>query len=133
MRHLISRAVLVLAALGLVAPAVMTLEGCSVDLDKLLKGGGEKGAAAKTAGQKSGTTATSNKSKGTDLGPEYEQVTCEDTDTDEGFGWCDSDTHIIFCSEGHMWELDCAQVDGDVCGEDEKLNLVDCYAASEFE
>ena len=133
MRRSISRAVLVLASLGLAAPSVMTLEGCAVDLGNLLKGGGEKGAAAKTAGQKSGTTAASNKSKGTDLGPEYEQVTCEDAETDEGFGWCDSETHIIFCSEGHMWELDCAQVDGAVCGEDSEKNLVDCYAATEFE
>jgi hypothetical protein len=133
MRRSVSRAVLIVAAFGLAAPSFLTLEGCGIDLGQLLKGGGEKGAAAKTSGQKSGSTATSNKSKATDLGPEYEQVTCEDTDTDEGFGWCDSDTHLVFCSEGHMWEIDCAEIDDDVCGEDGEKNLVDCFAAAEFE
>jgi hypothetical protein len=131
MRRFISRAVLVLAAIGLTAPSVMALEGCGVDLGNLLKGGGEKGAAAKTAGQKSGTTATSNKEKATDLGPEYEQVKCEEAA--EGIGWCGDDTTIIFCSEGHMWELDCDDIDGDVCGEDIDLNVVDCHPSTDFE
>ena len=131
MHRFITRAVLVLASLTLAAPSVMMLEGCSVDLGELLKGGGEKGAAAKSAGQKSGSTATSNKDKGTDLGTEYLDVTCEESD--EGLGWCDDDTHIVFCAGGHFWSLDCAQIDGAVCGENVELNEMDCFEASEFE
>ena len=131
MHRFITRTVLVLAALGLTAPSVMMLEGCAVDVGQLLKGGGEKGPAAKAAGQKSGATAKSNKDKGTDLGVEYLGVTCDASD--EGLGWCDDDTNIVFCAGGHFWSLDCGQIDGAVCGENVELNEMDCFAPDDFE
>ena len=131
MHRFITRTVLVISSLDLATPSVMMLEGCSVDLGELLKGGGEKGAAAKTAGQKSGSTATSNKDKGTDLGVEYLGVTCDESD--EGLGWCDDDTNIVFCAGGHFWSLDCGQIDGAVCGENVELNEMDCFSPDDFE
>jgi hypothetical protein len=99
---------------------------------KAKKGGGAKGsAAAKSAGQKTGSTATENKSKAEDKGATLEDATC-DAEL-EGTAWCGSDTHAIFCAEGHWYELDCAQVGGDVCAETTDAHVVDCDAVDEVE
>ena len=92
------------------------------------KGGGEKGAAAQTAQQKAGATAKGDQSNASDKGADYETVTCDDSD--EGLGWCDSETEIVFCAGGHFWVLDCAGIGGDFCGDDG--STIDCYAESDF-
>jgi hypothetical protein len=94
------------------------------------KGGGVKGTAAKTSGQKAGGTAEGDKSKGTSMGESYEGVTC-DAST-EGLAWCDSVTDIAFCAGGTWFLLDCSHPDigGDFCGDDGET--IDCYAADEF-
>ncbi len=126
MLRIISRTALVLAALVLAAPSVMI--GCGAKSAKT-KGGGVKGAVALSDGQLVGA-AKGNESKGKDLGATYEQVTCDDSA--QGIGWCDDDGTIIFCDGGHVWAVECADVDGGFCGEDIDLNTVDCYVLAEF-
>jgi hypothetical protein len=87
------------------------------------KGSSAKGADAKGAGQKTGSTATSDKSMASSDGASYESVTCDDTE--EGVAWCDDDTHVVFCSGGAWYSLDCSAIGGDFCAESD--DTVDCY------
>ena len=118
----INSILLVLAAIG-------SLAACGGG-NKPAKGGGSKGTAAKGSGQKAGGMAEADKSKGTDQGATYLDVTCDETT--EGLAWCDSDTNIAFCSGGEWWILDCSHPDigGDFCADDG--TNVDCYASSEL-
>src|SRR5712691_9864058 len=86
--------------------ALMVPVGCSKS--SKTKGGGEKGPAAQTANQKVGGTAKGDQTKADDKGAEYEAVTCDASD--EGLGWCDSETEIVFCSGEHFWVLDCSAI-----------------------
>jgi len=94
------------------------------------KGGGTKGTAATSSGQKAGGNAETGKSKGTGKGATYEGVTCEQAT--EGLAWCDSETELAFCAGGAWYLLDCSHPDigGDFCGEAE--DTIDCFAADEF-
>jgi hypothetical protein len=108
-------------------PTVGALEGCKGSSSKV-KGGGARGADAQSAGQKVGGTASGDTSMAMDNGASYEEVTCDSSD--DGVGWCDSDTNLVFCSSGHFYLLDCSQIGGDFCGEDG--TTIDCYAAADF-
>ena len=101
--------------------------GCG---SKAQKGGGAKGAAAQSSGQKAGGNSESDHTKGTDSGSTYEGVLCDSST--EGLAWCDSDTNLAVCAAGEWWVLDCSSelIGGDFCGDDG--TTVDCYAASEF-
>ena len=56
-------------------------------------------------------------------GASYESVTCDSSE--EGVAWCDDDTHIVVCSGGEFWSLDCGAIGGDFCAEVD--DTVDCY------
>jgi hypothetical protein len=108
----------------------LVVAACTSGGGSKAKGGGAKGTDAQSAGQKSGGTAESDHSKGTDKGNTYDGVTCDATT--DGLAWCDSDTDIALCAGGEWWLLDCSspEIGGDFCGDDGQT--VDCYAASEF-
>ena len=90
------------------------------------KGGGEKGSAAKDAGQKTGGTASGKTDQATNSGADVDGITCDDSL--EGVAWCESDTEIIFCTGGSWYLLDCVAFDETAfCGIDEAAT-VDCYA-----
>ena len=127
MSRSVLRDLVCVSILALALPIAAVASGCSSS-SKLQKGGGAKGAAAQSANQKVGGTATGDLSAATDNGATYEEVTCDDSD--DGLGWCDSDTEVVFCSGGHFYVLDCSSVDGDFCGEDG--STIDCYTAAEF-
>jgi len=119
LRALLSLALCILPA----AP----LGGCGGDSGATVKkAGGKKGSAAADAKQKSGDTATGNRSSGTDQGAESDGIVCDANL--EGVGWCSSDAAIVLCAEGSWWLVDCSAVsDGAYCGYDEDADVVDCY------
>ncbi len=124
----VTRVLTVLAALTIMAPTVSTLEGCKKTAKA--KGVGNKGASAKSDGQKTGGNASGAKSKAASKGDTAEDVKC-DADF-EGVAWCGSDTSVVFCSGGEWYELDCSAAGLGVCAEDED-HLVDCVSADDAE
>lgn len=120
------------AGLGLVGAA------CSVEVPeetgdkkpteskKPAKGGGQKGAEAAEAGQKSGDNATASKESAAAQGTESDGVVCDASL--EGVGWCADDASIVFCSADSWWLLDCTAYDPEAfCAYDLDLEIVDCY------
>lgn len=97
---------------------------------KAQRGGGQKGAAAKEAGQHVGGHAVNDRSHGEDRGATYAGLTCDEAL--EGVSWCDSETELAFCAAGEWWLLDCSHpdIDGDVCAE--AGATTDCYAVTEL-
>lgn len=86
------------------------------------KGGGAKGSAAKEGDQKTGSEAKKEKGKASQMGEDYDGVTCDSST--EGLGWCEDDFAIAFCSSGSWYILDCAEIGG-FCGDDGET--IDCY------
>jgi hypothetical protein len=127
MSRLVLRGLAFVSFLALAIPATAVLDGCGSSAKKQ-KGGGAKGDAAKSANQKIGGTASGDTSAAKDQGATYELVTCDSSD--DGLGWCDSDTEAVFCSGGHFYVLDCTTISGDFCGDDGAT--IDCYASADF-
>ena len=118
-----------LNAVIVVIAALASLAACGSG-NKPAKGGGAKGTAAKTSGQKAGGHAEADRAKGTSSGATYEEVACDGTT--EGLAWCDSDTSLALCAGGEWFVLDCssAEIAGDFCADDG--TNVDCYASDEL-
>jgi hypothetical protein len=90
------------------------------------KGGGSKGSAAQSSGQKGGSTASSHTMDAASQGSESDGLVCDASI--EGIGWCADDASVVFCSGETWWLLDCAAIESEgFCGYDEELNIVDCY------
>ena len=110
------------------------IAACSVSVPDPVagKGGGNKGSDAAETGQKSGSNATANQEQAQDQGNELEDVTCDGEN--EGVGWCDDDTSVVFCAGETWWLLDCTALDPEsYCDYDLDENVVDCFVDVEGE
>jgi hypothetical protein len=130
----LNRVLFVAFTLATAAPMLMTVEGCSstAAAKKKKKGAGAKGGtAAKTAGQKVGSTAANKKDTATKKGAELDGVKCDAAE--EGVSWCSTDAEITFCSGGEWYAIDCGGAVGGVCADDLDTKTIDCYAPADAE
>ena len=127
MRKLVS----VVLSLALIAPLVVTTQGCSSSAKKKSKAGAPKTeAAAEAAKEKTGAVALGSKDKGTTK-PEEGGKPC--TADIENLGFCPTESSIVFCSAGVWHELSCPALGTgtDICAADGAV--VDCVPAGEAE
>jgi len=127
--RIVARVLMLAAAFAVITPAVTTIEGCSAAAKKK-KGATQKGAAAKSDGQKAGGSSTGAKSKASSKGDNVDGLACDEAA--EGVAWCNSDTAIVFCAGGDWYELDCGAAGLGVCAEGDD-HVVDCFSADDAE
>jgi hypothetical protein len=121
----------VVLGLALVAPLVVTTQGCSSSAKKKSKAAAPKTvAAAEAAKEKTGAVALGSKDKATTK-PEEGGKPC--TADLENLGFCATEATIVFCSAGVWHELSCPALGTgtDICAAEGAV--VDCFPAGETE
>ena len=99
---------------------------------EMKKGGGQHAAkGAQDSKQKLSSAVKEKKDKAEKKEEKMEDgVDC--TAELEGLAWCDTDSELLFCSDGEWYQLDCAKLEsGGFCGFDLESLEVSCFKDAE--